>query len=132
VAGVAASLVRFVSRRQNGRQAEAACLAQVTDVVDPSGQPAPESAKTKALPVPAAAPVCVPLPPGTGVRFDGLYQAEPAAENLGSQHPWLSYWRFYADGSVLAAASDGAPEKAADWLNKSRKELKAYLIRESR
>jgi hypothetical protein len=124
VSSLAAEVAAKEGSQLNGPpvDAEAACLAQVTDVVEPSGQPAPEIAKTKAPPVPAAAPVCVPLPPGTGVRFDGLYQAEPAAENLGSQHPWLSYWRFYTDGSVLVAASDGAPEKVAGWLNKSHKE----------
>jgi hypothetical protein len=102
--------------------AEADCLAKVTEVVAQAKPPAPEIVKTKALPVLAAAPQCVPLPPGTGVRFDGLYQGEPTAESFGMEHPWLSYLRFYADGSVLVAASDGTPQKVAGWLDKSHKE----------
>lgn len=114
------SLAAEVTARGGGApiDAEAACLVNVTDVRESAEQSTP----AKAPPVATDTPMCVPLPPLAGVRFDGLYQAEPTAESLGSQHPWLSYLRFYADGSVLVAASDGTPQKVASWLDKNHKE----------
>jgi uncharacterized protein YecT (DUF1311 family) len=122
------SLVAEMLARDGGESkappidAEASCLVQVTDIVDPPEQPVPTITKPKPSPVPAPALACIPLPPNAGVRFDGLYQGGPTAESLGSQHPWLSYLRFYADGSVFLAASDGGPQKVASWLDKNHKE----------
>jgi ankyrin repeat protein len=69
-----------------------------------------------AKPIPASSrpAACGPLPPNTGLRFDGLYQA--AGENPSQ---WY-YLRFYVDGTVLSSSfTGGTPQQVAHYyLNK--------------
>jgi hypothetical protein len=96
----------------------AACLVRLTEVVSPPEQSAPDAAKAKPSNVPAPIPTCAALSPSAGLRFDGLYRAA-ATSKAGEQLPHSNYLRFYADGTVLSASSEGTPQDVARWLDKN-------------
>jgi uncharacterized protein YecT (DUF1311 family) len=120
VSSLAAEMAARSSPSTPPIDAQAACLVGVSDALSPSEKADPGNAKVLAVSESDAS--CAPLPPNSGLRFDGLYQAEPPASEAGSQHPWVSYLRFYLDGAVLVAASDGGPQKVARWLERSHKD----------
>jgi hypothetical protein len=96
----------------------AACLVRVTEVVSPPKPTVPDAAKAKPSHVPGSVPACAALPSNAGIRFDGLYRAA-ATSQAGEQLPYSYYLRFYADGTLLSASSEAAPQDVARWLDKN-------------
>ena len=54
----------------------------------------------------------------SGVRADGLYQADASFKKGNYQEKTFSYLRFYQDGAVVAASSSGTPDQVGKWLAK--------------